>query len=104
MTKLNKPISRIANTALGAAFGADRRRRIVITIQPGNGTDRKDTFALKPERCRKARTEYLSVEEAYRYAIQLRVNREQLQRAREKKAKLQIKRERARERRFFAKA
>ncbi len=92
MTALKKPISRVSNTPLGGAFGADKKRRIVITIIPGNGDDVRDTFALRPERCRSSRTEHITVEDVYRFAIQCRVNRQQLSKAREK---LAAKREKA---------
>lgn len=92
MTTLKKPVTRVSNTPLGGGFGCDKKRRIVITIIPGNGGDVRDTFALKPERCRSGRTEYVAVEEVYRFAIQCRVNKAQLVRAREIKAKKADKR------------
>lgn len=104
MTTLKKPISRVSNTGLSGGFGPDKNRRIVITISPGNGSDVKDTFELRPHRSR--RSEFITVEEVYRYAIQCRVNRDQLKRAREKKAAIAERRAKARlnaaDRRFKA--
>lgn len=85
MTKLHKKLTRVANAPLGFSFGSDRGKRVVVSLLPGNGHDVDDMIELRPERTR--RSETLRVSDIYRYAIQCRVNRVQLERAREKKAK-----------------
>lgn len=92
MTKLKKPIARVTQTALDASFGPDRNRPIVITITPGNGKDVQDTFTLRPHGTRRA--EVIAVIDCYRFALRCRVNKEVLERARQKKALKQAKRER----------
>lgn len=93
MTHLHKKISRVGQAPLGFGFGSDRGKRIVVSLLPGNGHDVDDMIELRPERTRRAET--LRVSDIYRYAIQCRVNRVQLERAREKKAKQDIARKHA---------
>lgn len=91
MTLLRKPVSRVTNTALDGSFGADRRRRIVVTLLPGNGDDVPDMIELRPERTR--RPERLALADVLRYAVRCRVACEQLERARKIKANKAAKRE-----------
>lgn len=84
MTHLHKKISRVGQAPLGFGFGSDRGKRIVVSLLPGNGHDVDDMIELRPERTRRAET--LRVSDIYRYAIECRVNRAQLEKARAKKA------------------
>lgn len=94
MTALKKPVRRVTQNRLDSFFGADRGRRIVVTLIPGNGTDVDDTIELRPEGTR--RPEYLKVSSAYRVALHGRVNAEHMAVLREKKAqKERKKKERA---------
>lgn len=91
MTVLKKPVRRVTNTALDWSFGADRNRRIVVTLHPGNGKDVADILELRPERTR--RSEKIVVSDIFRIAMRCRINNEQLTKAREKKQKLATRRE-----------
>lgn len=70
-------------------FGADRGKRIVITLIPGNGKTGAecvpDLIELRPERTR--RPETVAALDVYMWAMKCRLNRGQLEKAREKKAK-----------------
>jgi hypothetical protein len=94
MTILNKPVTRATLGTLGYSFGPDRNRRIIVTLTPGNGNDVEDLIVLRPQRTKRA--EALPIEAVYRYAIQCRVNRTHLEKARAKKEKKKLQRERAR--------
>lgn len=85
MTKLHKKLTRVGQAPLGFSFGSDRGKRIVVSLLPGNGSDVDDMIELRPERTQRAET--LRVSDIYRYAIQCRLNRAHLEKAREKKAK-----------------
>lgn len=85
MTSLKKPVRRVSNSRLDCFFGADRNKRIVVTLIPGNGTDVDDTIELRPERTQ--RPEYLKVSSAYRLAMMNRLNGTRLEQARAKKAR-----------------
>lgn len=85
MTRLNKPLARISNGQLDGTFGRDRNRRVVITLRPATGTYLPDMIELRPERTR--RSELIAVMDVYRYALKCRVNRELLERARNRKAR-----------------
>jgi len=92
MTTLGKKISRVSRTSLDAMFGPDRGRRLVCAFIPGNGNDVEDLLELRPERTRRA--ELVALVDVYRWAIRCRVNRQIMERLREKKAKKQVQRER----------
>ena len=94
MTILKKPVRRVTTSALDGTFGPDRRKRIVITLIPGNGADVPDTLELRPERTK--RPERIAVLDVYRFAMRCRVNCQLLTKARERKAKKEAARERAR--------
>jgi len=79
MTKLTKPVHRLSLSTLDGTFGSDRNKRVVITLIPGN----PDVFELRPERTR--RPEQIAVIDVYRFALRSRVNREVLERARQRK-------------------
>lgn len=85
MTTLTKPVRRITNTSLDGSYGADRSKRIVVTLIPGDGKDIPDLLELRPERTRRA--ERVAVKDVYRYAMRCRVNTEVLAKARARKEK-----------------
>lgn len=85
MTDLTKPVSRRCATALTPMFGGDRGRRIVITLRPGDGKLIPDLIELRPHGTRRA--ESVAALDVYSWAMKCRVNRGQLEKAREKKAK-----------------
>lgn len=102
MTPLTKPLSRLTETRLDNSYGADRQRRIVVTITPNpNG----DLLTLRPERTRRGET--VTLADVYRFALRCRVNREVLERARAKKerkaARLAAQRRERAEKRLFEK-
>lgn len=90
MTPLRKPIYRVTAGCLDGSFGCDRGRQLIACLAPG------DLIALKPKGLSGKRVEIISLFDIYRYAIRCRVGRQQLEKARERKAKAeQLKRERA---------
>lgn len=93
MTTLKTTVRRVANKPLSGLFGADKAKRIVVSLIPGNGQDTDDLIELRPERTR--RGELIAVNDVYLFALKCRVNRGQLEKAREKKIKKQAARERA---------
>lgn len=106
MTALTKPVRRIARETLGAQFGPDRNRRLVITIVPGDGDKVPDMLLLKPLGTGSKRTERIAVIDCYRLAMRARVNLAVLEKARSTKAAQALKREarqiKATERRLFS--
>ena len=84
MTPLNKPVHRVTRGALDDKHGADKARRLVATLADG------DLLILRPQGTR--RPESLSLFDVYEMAIRYRVNCARLEKAREKKAKIAIKR------------
>lgn len=93
MTTLKTTVRRVTNKPLSPAFGSDKSRRIVVSLIPGNGNDVDDLIELRPERTR--RGELVTVADVYQFALRCRVNRAQLDKAREKKKKKQEQRDRA---------
>lgn len=85
MTALTKPVRRVTGTRLGSGHGADRGRRIVVTILPGNGDDVPDLLELRPERTRRGET--IALEDVYTYILKCRVNAKRMERLRAIKAK-----------------
>jgi len=83
MTTLKKPLRRVSNDRLDGTFGADRERRITVTLRPGNGTTTRDLIELRPERTR--RSETVALIDVYRYALRCRINAAQLEKARQNK-------------------
>jgi len=83
MTPLNKPIHRVTNSPLDGSFGPDRHRHLVVTLVPGNSKGTPDVIELRPHGTR--RSERIAVMDAYRIAIKARVNRELLEKARDRK-------------------
>lgn len=99
MTSLTKPVTRKSDAALDGSFGPDRNKRIVVTLHPGG------LIELRPERTRRA--EKMHLVDVYRYALRCRVNRGQLEKARERKEKKALRLARQRqeraERKLFGK-
>ena len=85
MTTLTKPVSRVTPGKLDGTFGPDRNKRVVITLIPGDGENRPDMLELRPERTR--RPEQVAVIDCYRFALRCRVNRQVLEKARERKSR-----------------
>lgn len=90
MTKLLKPVRRVTNTVLDGSFGSDRDHHIVVHLIPGDGKSIHDLIELRPERTRRA--ERITVADVYRYAMRCRINRELLEKARERKDRLATRR------------
>jgi predicted component of type VI protein secretion system len=76
------PIVRRGTEALGYAFGPDRNRRLVISLQ---AIGDEDYIRLRPHGTR--RSELVRLIDVYRFALRCRVNRELLEKARAKKEK-----------------
>lgn len=106
MTRLTKPVRRVAAETLGAQFGPDRNRRLIITLHPGDGAKVPDMLLLKPLGTGTKRTERIAVIDCYRLAMRARVNLAVLEKARKRKKSLALKREarsiKATERRLFS--
>lgn len=73
----NGEVTLTAQAELDGSFGADRGRRIIVTVHP-NGI-----LELRPEKTRRA--EQVHMLDVYRFAVRCRVNRGQLEKARAKK-------------------
>jgi hypothetical protein len=84
-TKLTKPVARETANELDGSFLIDSGKNLIVTLLPGNGRDVKDMIMLKPKGTR--RPEVIVLQDAYRYAIRCRVNREVLEKARVAKTK-----------------
>lgn len=82
MTPLNNPVVRRCIKPLDGTFCADNGSRIVVRLVPGTDTV-PDVIEFRPERTR--RSERLTVQDAYRIAIRARVNRDVLEKARNRK-------------------
>jgi len=89
-TPLKRRVTRVSQSTLDGCFGSDRGRRIVITLIPGTGAT-PDLIELRPHGTR--RPERLATMDVYRYAIRCRVGREQLEKARAKKARMEAARQ-----------
>jgi hypothetical protein len=82
------PVCAVTREPLGGAFGADKRRRLIVALAAG------DTIQLRPHGTRRSIS--LRAADVYRYAIQCQANLANLERARARKAKKGEQRERAR--------
>lgn len=100
MTPFNHTHRRTIN-ALGGCFGADKSRRLVVTLEPGTDS-RPDMIVMRPEGTR--REHRMAVVDCYRLAIRAAANLSTLAKARDRKLAKQASRERrridAQERRF----
>jgi hypothetical protein len=89
MTDLKKPVRRKLGTVLSCGFGPDRGRRLVVTLRPGA---EGDLIELRPERTRCA-TVILRLLDVYAWGVRCAAGRNQLERARARKARLAATRE-----------
>lgn len=78
MTPLKKAVSRLSQSALNGCFGADRGRRIVVTLIPGTDTV-ADLISLRPHGTRRAET--VTLQDAYSWALRCRVSKAQRDKA-----------------------
>jgi len=78
-----KVTRRVTQAQLDGSFGPDRNKRIVVTLHPDGRLE------LRPERTR--RSESIHILDAYRYAMQCRVNAVVREKARERKAKKAVR-------------
>ena len=78
MTSITKPVRRLTLATLDNRHGPDRGRRLVVALERG------DVLVLRPHGTR--RPETVSLFDIYSFAIRARVNRAQLEHARERKA------------------
>lgn len=79
---------------LGGMFGKDKAKRICVTLEPGNGSDRPDLIVMRPEGTR--REERIAVVDAYRIALTGRARLVVLEKARQRKVAKAAIRERRR--------
>lgn len=82
------PVSRVTVAPLGGEFGRDKRRRLVVTLCPG------DVIQFRPERTRQAVT--MLAADLYRVALRAKAGRAHLEKARAKKQQKADARERRR--------
>jgi hypothetical protein len=75
------PVRAITIDELGGAFGADKRRRLIVELAAG------DVITFRPSGTTRKRTITLRAVDAYRFAIQCRANLANLEKARAKKAR-----------------
>lgn len=103
---ISSRVKRVTAGSLDGSFGPDAGRRVIVGFIPGDGKPGgiPDVLELRPLRTRRA--ERLAVIDIYRYALRCRVNRELLEKARDKKSRKAERLARARqeraERRLFA--
>lgn len=77
-TPLHKAITRITQSTLDGCFGADRGRRLAITLVPGTGVI-PDLIVLKPHGTR--RPEAIAAIDVYMHAMRCRVSKAQRDKA-----------------------
>lgn len=91
---VSSPVKRVTVEPLDGQFGPDRGRRVVVAFIPGkDGVP--DMLELRPLGTRRA--ESLAVMDVYRYALRCRVNRDLLERARQRKARKALRLAQARQ-------
>jgi microcompartment protein CcmL/EutN len=88
MTPLEKPVKRKTGTTLGGSYGTDSGRVLVVSIIPN---PHGDLIEIKPLGVSSKRSERVTVEDVYRWALRNRVARQTLERCR---LKLEKQRER----------
>lgn len=91
MTLLHKPLKRVTNEKLGSGHGSDGRRRIVVTLLPGNGDDVPDMIELRPERTRRGKL--VAIRDVYTYILKCEANKATIDRMNKAKAKKAAARE-----------
>ena len=96
----DSPVKAVTIDPLGGAFGADKKRRLVVTLAIG------DTIRLKPHGTR--REVSILAADVYRHAIMCIANKEHMAKMRDRKVAVAARRERqklaAQERRMRATA
>jgi hypothetical protein len=95
MIKLINRINRVTEQELSAQYGSDKGRRLVVSLVPIPSKDGRiqDLIELRPHGTRRA--ELIPIEAVYAFAIRSRVNKEWMEKLREKKLKKTAARERA---------
>jgi hypothetical protein len=93
------PVQGITREQLGSGFGADRKHRLIVSLEAG------DLLVFRPERTSRPVT--AKAADVYRWILLCRANSAQLERARARKAakaaRLARQRQERAERRLFAK-
>jgi len=80
ITRKEAPAFRVTVDVLGGSFCRDRDRRLVVGMEPG------DVLSFRPERTQQKVT--VPAKEVFRWVLWMKANAAQLERARERKAKL----------------
>lgn len=83
-TKLTNPVKRETIGTLDGSFGCDRGKNLIAIMSVG------DVLVIKPKRSQ--RQETISLFDVYRYAIRCRVNKEHMEKMRNKKQAKAVKR------------
>jgi hypothetical protein len=94
MTPLDKPrraVARVTLGALGFGHGRDRNRRLVAQLAYG------DLLVLRPQGTRRPQT--VALVDVYTWALKCKVNRDRMEKLRQRKAQLEQRRALARLRR-----
>jgi hypothetical protein len=95
---ISSPVAAITLEKLGAAFGPDKKHRLIVTLAEG------DLVILRPERT--ARPIAIAAKDVYRFALMCKANLANLEKARAAKARKAQRLANARiaraERRLFA--
>jgi hypothetical protein len=86
--KICGEVTRLTKETLGGGFGPDRKRRLVVSLRDG------DVVEFRPHGCRKGKVSMM-LKDVYRYALQCEANKRHLAKARERKARKAVLRERA---------
>ena len=90
MTPASRPVKRLSVEGLGANYGLDRNKQLVVTIQAGaTGT----LISLRPLRTRRALS--ILATDLYAHLMRCAANRNTLERARKRKEAKQRAREKA---------
>jgi hypothetical protein len=97
MTLLKKPITRVAQTELDGHYGADRGRRIVVTLIPAANGD--DMVELRPQGTRRPKRAKLI--DIYSYLLRCEVNVSKMEKLRARKEAKRLAAEKRRSRRII---
>lgn len=97
MTTLLKPVKRVAVTTLDGHHGADRGRRLVITLLPGS--DGNELIELRPQGTRRAK--YCKLIDLYSYMIRCEVNVSKMEKLRLRKEVKRLAKEKRRSNRII---
>ena len=99
MTPLSKPVTRATTRGLPASFLADRERKLVVTLRPGDD-QLGDLITLRPHRRRDGAVT-LSLADVYRYGLRIQAAMRALEKAKRAKARKADQRMARAERRLF---